>query len=92
MQCPHCYKTDLHPKATRCHHFGGEIEHKQPMSSMGCGAILGFLVAVVILGLIAFRGVRIDGENTVILVIAIVCVVGTVIGAALGASLDSPPE
>ena len=52
MQCPHCYKTDLHPKATRCHHCGGEIEHE---TELNLDAVIYIVVAfVVIFGLYLF--------------------------------------
>jgi hypothetical protein len=25
VQCPHCMKTDIHPKATACHHCGNKL-------------------------------------------------------------------
>jgi hypothetical protein len=31
MKCPNCYKTDLHPQATKCHHCGGDIDHGHPL-------------------------------------------------------------
>ena len=42
MQCPYCYKDDLHPKATRCHHCGGEIDQSPEWLQMlqGVGGLL----------------------------------------------------
>ena len=51
--CPHCYKTDLHPDASKCHHCGGNIN---TMGEGGCLLILvvAIWVVAIIIGIIAY--------------------------------------
>jgi uncharacterized protein (DUF983 family) len=46
-QCPHCYKTDLHPDASRCHHCGGQYIYGEAAGIFIVVSILGVIVALI---------------------------------------------
>ena len=87
MQCPHCYKTDLHPKATRCHHCGGEIEHESGSTKAVWGLILGAVAASGILILVWGKGGAEPGLRTATIISAVI-LFGAIVGASIGGSMD----
>ena len=91
MQCPHCYKTDLHPEATKCHHCGGGVmsPEKAEKEGKGCVAVavgfIGFFVALC--SIVAF-GYRTNNVGDVIGVI-LVCIVVAFLAGGIALSIVS---